>query len=182
MGATNFRHNAWLLLIATFLLSHSGFAFDKIESDNHLNALLDSAEILKLKGFYSEAQEVCKDIGENSLKSSQWESYARSLVEQADILRFSYYYSQDTSEINQALRLMDKAKKSLQQHKERGSIASIRYNIYMGKIYKFSESAKKNSTDSLLIYLEQAKDIADRNQPRNYELAKVNYELANYYC
>jgi CHAT domain-containing protein len=181
MGAINLKHNAWLLLIAIFLLFQESFAFDQTEDSAYLNAQLDSAEILKLKGFYNEAIDICLDIRERSLKSKHWEPYVRSFVEHADVLRFSYYYSQNISEINEALALMDDAKKILRQNLGNTSIAWLRYNIYMGKLHRYSKYAENNAADSLLIYLEAARKISEIYPSQHYKVAKINYELANYY-
>ncbi len=185
METTNRRHCAMLLLFNFVLLFQGTDAFalknSIFEVSNNQSHQLDSAEILKLKGFYYEAIDICESVREISCKSKDWETYTRSLVEHADILRFSYYFSRNKEEIDQALILMEDAKNNLITNLDQDNITWIRFYIYMGKLHRYMEYENKNNVDSLLIYLDKAKAIAQKYPGQYYELAKVNYELGNYF-
>ena len=168
---------AIFFLVATFLYASP----DTVTSRSYYKYLLDSAERMKLRGFHNEAINVFKSTVTKANNEELWEVYVRGLVEQADAYRFSYYYSREEEQIDIARRLMAKAKKCLQENLDPESYAWIRYNIYMGKLHRFTEYADNTTVDSLLIYLGAAEDISRKHQNRIHDFAKVNYELSFYH-
>ncbi|NJN24488.1 MAG: hypothetical protein HC819_00055 [Cyclobacteriaceae bacterium] len=181
MKDTNCGHNTWLAFIifsAFFIQAFSSTLAQKSSTDARLSALLDSAEILKLKGFYPESIRECIKVREKAKGVEDWGNYARSLVEQADVLRFNYFFSRDTKTLREAFSLLELAQETIIRKLEVNHLVSARYNLNKGKLIR-DEGIQ--SPDTLEYYIKTAIQILDKYPNAYHELAKLHYEAGNYY-
>ena len=178
MEFANRRIAAWLLPIFMAFLIQSQEVRAADPLDDRYKAILDSAEILKLKSHYDAAIEAINQVKDASLANEKWDIYTRSLIELADVLRFTYYYSKDPETITKAYALFDKAGQIISQHLDTNHIVLSRYHIYKGKLIRDQGSG---DSETLLYYLNRAWKILEFYPDAYDELAKLHYETGYYH-
>jgi len=184
MEATNCKLLSWLLfnlLFSTNILYIHTATAEATYSDSDLEQLLDSAEILKLRGLYDEAIALCEKVNIDANINEDWANYARSFIEHADVLRFTYYYTRDPQTIHKSLNLLETAKKVIDQHFDGYHMILSRYYLYLGKIVKNTlDDRETKKADSISYYFTKALKVVNNFSNNPKELAKVIYELATY--
>ena len=178
MEFANRRSARWLLtpLMVFLIFCNSVHANDQL--NERLTHKLDSAEILKLKGHYNEAIATINSVKDESLTNGIWDIYARSLIELADVWRFTYYFSKNMETIEQAFGLLDQAHDVILKHLDTSHIVMSRYNIYKGKLIRDQGTG---GPDTISYYLNQAWKILEKYPDAHAETAKLHYETGYQY-
>lgn len=146
-------------------------------SSSRFTETLDSAEVLKLKGYYPQAIEVCQQTAAKSQHADDPQAYIRSLLEEADTWRFAYYYSRSPQMLDKAEALLQQARIGLT------SLASdhalwIEYYIYKQKFAK--DRKVPSAEDSMLHYMNKAKGLAISADLSDVDRARLLYNLMSF--
>jgi CHAT domain-containing protein len=173
MEFSNRRNFRWLLIP----LMVFSIAYNSVSAQGQLHEsfsqTLDSAEILKLKGQYDEAIAIMTKVKDDALLNGIWDIYARSLIELADVWRFTFYFSRDMETIEKAFAVLDQAYQVITEHLDTSHMVMLRYYIYKGKLFR-DQSA--GGSDSLSYYLNKSWNILEMYPNAHAETAKLHYE------
>ena len=171
MKDTNRRHNtlwAFLILTAFFTQASSLSMAQHSSAHNTLSILMDSAEILQLKGKFDSAILLCNKVDEESQASSDWESQARALNELSDIHR-------NIKDYDKAEKFSKKGNDVIQKHNLENTVEYPRNIFYTGKILNYAHLSDLNTVkDSIQYYYSRAlqvnNDLAQPNKNFTVEL------------
>lgn len=176
MEATKHNPGFWLvvvLLCINFSAVNSLFA-QANEPDALLTQLLDSAEILKLKGKFYDAEVICKQTQKEAERIGDWTNVARSLNDLANI---RWYHDE-----NDACReLLNEAHEIIKIHLDTAHVEMARNYLYRGKLQKYlaieADGYPKNAFSSYF----NAEKIMLNIEGYSEELAAVLMDLWRLY-
>lgn len=172
MEATHHNPGTWLvyvILCISCVLSPSRLNAQSVISDQQLETLLDSVEILKLVGSYNKAISSCIEAKEAPEYKRSKNASLRILVELADIYRIKGDSEVSKDFMNEAIILID-------TDFEKQSPVLSRYNIYKAQLIEDTYGLEDTIyQDSIFFLLGVAEHILDPN-PNPRELAKLYFE------
>lgn len=166
----NFRR--MLIPIMVFFIAYNSVSA-QVQLHESFSQSIDSAEILKLKGHYDEAITTLNTLTNEALSNGIWDIYVRSLIEMADVWRFTYYFSRKKETIEKVSTLLDQAHRVITEHLDTNHMVTARYYIYKGKLLRDQGAG---GTDSLSYYLNKAWKILEMYPDAHAETAKLHYE------
>lgn len=182
MRTANQGYTVSATFIFLYLIFQQNIVFAISNDDLRYNHLLDSVEILKFKGFYNEAILLANDVKNQSAKQQNWPAHVRSLVELADVKRFTFYYSQDHKTIEEAFELFQLGEKLIGDHLSPDHIVLSRFYINKGKLIRDElRSSNQSNSDTLNYYFNNALAVIQKNSNNHTEAAKLYYELGYYH-
>ena len=176
MEATN-RNLLFRLLIIYFIISIILWPKSicaQTTADSRLTQLLDSAEILKLKSNFIEANAICDQTKTEANKINDWEGLARALNELAEINR---YY--DEFEVCQ--KLLDQSRDIIRTNLDTTHVEMARNFFYQGKLQRFMADEGNGYPDNVFASYHKAEGILKKlgNHPK--ELSLVILDLGRFY-
>ncbi len=173
----------FFLVLCFFILNLSFTNAQTPRQSEPLWSAIDSAEMLKLKGRYDEAIALLSGIKQHAQSANDIGLLAKCNVEQADVLRFTYYFTRDSLTIEEALQLLDEVSKMRYSDGEKLIDVLPRYHIYLGKLIRDKGYAYgMQYADTVMHFLNKAKMALDKLPDSNIEWAKFHYESGIYFA
>lgn len=175
---------AYSLLCAILCMIFSGFyTFGHTSSvrNDTLWSAIDSAEILKLKGRYEDAITILENCKIEANKRRDQKVLAKCNIELADVLRFTYYFTQESATVDEAFRLLEEADNIIRENPKEATDILPRYYIYLGKLIRDNGySYGKQFADTVKVFLENAKVSLETGGASENEWARYHYESGVY--
>ncbi len=175
---THYYRSIWLGLIflySAYLFSPFSAKAQSSQPNSKLNQLLDSAEVLKLKGDYSNAIALFNKIKSETENKKDWDTYTWCLTELGDISR--YQGRMDISE-----KYLNKSVKIATEFLNENSIVFVRIYLYEGLLLNETlDTSKDNVADSILNYYGMSEEIL-RQFPNELKMkSMVFFRMAQLY-
>lgn len=175
--ATNRNQRIWLLFIlicSTYVLFTISAKAQSTPADPGLTQLLDSAEILKLKGYFDDAIALCKKTKLDAENDDDWANVARSLNELAEINRYLGAYNECQKILNQSNQII--VDKLDMLHNE-----MARNLYYQGKLHSYQRDFSIGYPDIVLVNYHKAENILRQLGSFPKELTYVVWDIARFY-
>jgi len=176
MEATTHNLQLWLIAICTCIFFSSPYS--SYAQSNQLQArlsqLLDSAEILKYKGNYDDAIDICNQskIGAEAIKD--WSNVARANNELAEISRFIYKYDASRKFLSASKRILDKYLNYYNNE-------LARFYLYKGKMIMELADTSQGYPDSVIFYFNESEQVLKQITNNPKELTTVILEIGKFY-